>query len=124
MSTTIDAKDLRKLADKIHKAVAERPDRVAGILRKHGGLIEQKARAITPVDTGLLARKNESRVAQFEGYVSLTIENNQHYAPYQHYKVLNHTQPNARDHFISLPFYAELPAMCDDIINTDIEAFQ
>lgn len=124
MSTTIDAKDLRKLADKIHKAVAERPERVAGILRKHGGIIEQKAASITPVDTGLLRRANRSRVSQSKGAVTLTLENRMVYAPYQHYKVLNHTQPNARDHFISLPFYAELPAMCDDIINTDIEAFQ
>lgn len=124
MSTTIDAKDLRKLADKIHKAVAERPDRVADIMRKHGGIIEQKAAPLTPVDMGFLRRANNSRIREYRGTITLTLENRMVYAPYQHYKVLNHTQPNARDHFISLPFYAELPAMCDDIINSDIEAFQ
>ena len=121
--STVDARDLGRFAEKLERVLAERPERVVAVMRKHAGLIEVKARAITPVDTGLLASKNKGRVEQFEGYASLTVENNQHYAPYQHNYPHRHSQPHARDHFISLPFFAELPALVDEIIRQDIEEF-
>ena len=124
MSTDIDARDLGKLAERLAKAMRERPDRVVDIMRKHGGIIEQKAAVLTPVDTGLLRRANTSRVVSGEGSATLTVENRMVYAPYQHNKPHRHTQPQARDHFISLPFFAELPALVDEIIRTDIEALQ
>ena len=124
MSTDINAKDLGKFAEKLDRIARERPDRVAEIMRKHGGLIEQKAAVITPVDTGLLRRANNSRIREYKGSVTLILENRMEYAPYQHNKPHRHTQPQARDHFISLPFFAEIPALVDEIIRTDIEALQ
>ena len=121
--STVDARDLGRFAEKLERALAERPERVVAVMRKHAGIIEVKARAITPVDTGLLASKNKGRVEQFEGYASLTMENNQDYAVYQHDYPHRHSQPHARDHFISLPFFAELPALVDEIIRQDIEEF-
>ena len=44
------------------------------------------------------------------------------YAHYQHERKLNHpNKPTARDHFISIPFEKEVPAIIDDIIQTDIK---
>lgn len=124
MSIDIASKDLGKLAEKLGRAVRERPDRVIQIMRKHGGIIEQKARPLTPVDTGLLVGANTSRVESYESYVLLTLENRMEYASYQHDLPHRHKQPHARDHFISIPFFAELPALVDEIIRTDIEALQ
>jgi hypothetical protein len=49
------------------------------------------------------------------------MENRMIYARYQHDYPHNHTQPQARDHFISIPFEAELPAIVGDIIAADIQ---
>jgi hypothetical protein len=44
------------------------------------------------------------------------------YAHYQHENKLNHpNKPTARDHFISIPFEKEVPAIIDDIVQTDIK---
>jgi len=43
------------------------------------------------------------------------------YARYQHDYPHRHTQPQVRDHFISIPFEAELPAIIADIVDADIK---
>ena len=110
--------------ERLGKAVREHQDQVERILRKHGAIIEAKAAQITPVDTGFLRRANAYKVDRDGSALVLTIENRMVYARWQHDYPHNHTQPNARDHFIALPFGAELPEIVTDIISTDMEAVQ
>lgn len=110
--------------ERIARMVRERPDRVGGILRRHGAIIEAKAAAITPVDKGFLRRANTGKVEREGAAWTLTVENRMSYAVWQHNFPHKHTQPQARDHFIALPFGAELPIIVKDIIDTDMEALQ
>ena len=110
--------------ERIRRMLDGRRIRLADLCRKHGAIIEVKAAAITPVDKGFLRRANKSIVEDDGAGVSLTIENRMEYAAYQHNYPHRHTQPNAQDHFIALPFGAELPLLVGDIINTDMEAVQ
>ena len=107
-------------SEAIGRMVRNHPEAVAGILSKHGAIIEARAAVLTPVDTGALRRANQYHVRQEPGLVSLTIENRMIYAHYQHENVMRHTQPQARDHFISIPFENELPGIIDDIITADM----
>ena len=112
-------------SEAISRLLRDRPEHLWRILARHGAKIEAKAAVLTPVDTGMLRRANEFYVSRIEGYgqdeVSLTIANRMIYAHYQHENVMRHNQPKARDHFISIPFEAEVPGIIDDIIQTDIE---
>lgn len=98
-----------------------RSARVSQILRQHGAKIEAKAAVLTPVDMGFLRRANTSRVVSDMDAVTLTIENRMIYARYQHDYPHHHTQPQTRDHFIELPFEAEIPAIIADIMEADIK---
>ena len=117
--------DLDRARESIERMVRNHSENTARILAKHGAIIEAKAAVLTPVDTGALRRANEYHVTQMDAYghneVSLTIANRMIYAHYQHENVMKHHQPKARDHFISIPFEAEVPGIIDDILQTDIE---
>lgn len=113
--------DLGDVADRIRRFYEHRDGRIAQILRNHGAKIEAKAATITPVDKGFLRRANQYRVEPSPDSVTLIIENRMIYARYQHDYPHHHTQPNARDHFIGLPFAAELPAIVSDIMAADIK---
>ena len=123
---TIRAGDIspREARERLRRMLNGRRTRVEGLCRKHGAIIEAKAATITPVDTGFLRRANEYKVETWYDTTILTIENRMIYARYQHDYPHHHSQPNARDHFIALPFGAELPIMVDEIIKTDMEAVQ
>ena len=124
--TTIKVGDISLLAARgsIARMLGQRRGRLNEILRKHGAIIEVKASAITPGDKGFLRRANEAKVEDDGRSVSLTVQNRMKYAVFQHNYAHHHNQPNARDHFIALPFGAELPIMVDEIIKTDMEAVQ
>lgn len=110
--------------ERLERTIQEHTDKVERILRRHGAIIEAKAAQITPVDTGFLRRANAHKVERDAGAIVLTIENRMVYARWQHDFPHHHTQPGARDHFIALPFAAELPSIVTDIINEDMEAAQ
>ena len=110
--------------ERLERTIQEHTDKVERILRRHGAIIEAKAAQITPVDTGFLRRANAYKVERDAGAIVLTIENRMVYARWQHDFPHHHTQPGARDHFIALPFAAELPSIVTDIINEDMEAAQ
>ena len=112
---------LVQAAEAIAKMVREHNNWVKQILVKHGAQIEAKAAVLTPVDKGFLRRANTYKVKATDTSVSLTIENRMIYARYQHDYPHRHTQPQARDHFISIPFEAELPMIVDDIVGKDME---
>ena len=112
---------LSEAAEHIANMVRNHPARVEGILREHGAKIEAKAAVITPVDKGFLRRANTGKVYSSSDAVMLTIENRMEYAAYQHDYPHRHRQPQARDHFISIPFEAEIPAIVSDIIEADIK---
>ena len=112
---------LEEAAERIAKMVREHPAHTEYILRNHGARIEAKAAVLTPVDKGFLRRANEGIVAREEGAVTLTIQNRMNYAIWQHDYPHHHKQPQARDHFISIPFEAEIPAIVTDIIDADIK---
>lgn len=116
---------LQEAAERIGRMIREHPDHTERILLNHGARIEAKAAVLTPVDTGFLRRANESSVSRLEAYgadtVTLTIQNRMNYAIWQHDYPHKHHQPQARDHFISIPFEAEIPAIVADIINADIK---
>ena len=114
----------KEAQERLRRMLQGRRSRVAQLCRKHGAIIEAKAAAITPVDTGFLRRANKATVEDDGDAIVLTVENRMSYAAYQHNYPHRHTQPNARDHFIALPFGAELPLLVDDIISTDMEAVQ
>lgn len=123
---TISAGDIspREARERIRRMLQGRRSRVAQLCRKHGAIIEAKAATITPVDTGFLRRANKATVEDDGDAIVLTIENRMKYAIYQHNYPHHHSQPNARDHFIALPFAAELPALVGDITDSDMEALQ
>ena len=110
--------------ERIARMLDGRMDRNERILRRHGSIIEAKAAEITPVDTGFLRRANTHKVESWYGATILTVENRMIYAHWQHEYPHRHTQPRARDHFIALPFGAELPNIVKDIINADMEALK
>lgn len=110
--------------ERIARMLDGRMDRNERILRRHGSIIEAKAAEITPVDTGFLRRANTHKVESWYGATILTVENRMVYAHWQHEYPHRHTQPRARDHFIALPFGAELPNIVKDIINADMEALK
>lgn len=121
MSITLDIKDLAALADRLGRCRANHPGNVTEIMRRHGATIERKAITITPVDTGFLRKANTYRVESSPGRQSLTVENRMEYAVYQHNKPHRHSQPNVRDHFISIPFFAQIPFLVEDIIKADMQ---
>jgi transcriptional regulator of NAD metabolism len=112
---------LAEAAERIRRITEHHNSRTAQILRTHGAKIEAKAAVITPVDKGFLRRANNYHVDATVDAVMLTMENRMIYARYQHDHPHNHTQPQARDHFISLPFEAEIPAIVRDIIDADLK---
>ena len=105
--------DFETARESIERMVRNHPENVARILANHGGKIETRAAVqyhVSAID------------AYGHGEVSLTVENRMVYAHYQHERKLNHpNKPTARDHFISIPFEKEVPAIIDDIIQTDIK---
>ena len=123
---TIRAGDIspREAQERLRRMLQGRRSRVAQLCRKHGAIIEAKAATITPVDTGFLRRANKSTVEDDGDAIVLTVENRMKYARFQHDYPHHHSQHNARDHFIALPFAAELPALIDDITDSDMEALQ
>ena len=112
---------LGDVRERIERFQRNRDGRVAKILRRHGAQIEAKAAVLTPVDKGFLRRANTSKVEPSAEAVTLTIENRMIYARYQHDYPHRHTQPQVRDHFIEIPFEAELPAIIEDITKSDME---
>ena len=115
---------LTQASEAIATMVREHNNQVRQILVKHGAQIEAKAAVLTPVDKGFLRRANTNKVKVEANAVSLTIENRMIYARYQHDYPHNHTQPMATDHFIEIPFKAELPAIVADIVDADIRRAQ
>ena len=113
---------LGEARDRIARMIREHAGAVEQICRRHGAIIEAKAAQITPVDTGFLRRANAHKVERETAGVVLTVENRMSYAVYQHNIPFRHKQPGARDHFIALPFGAELPMLVKDIIDKDMEA--
>jgi len=113
--------DMGDAAERIRRFYEHRDGRIAQILRNHGGKIEVKMAVLTPVDKGFLRAANQYRVEPSVDAVTLIIENRMIYARYQHDYPHNHTQPMVTDHFISIPFEAELPMIVDDIIGQDIK---
>ena len=113
--------DIADARDRIRRFYEHRDGRVAKILREHGSKIEANAVVLTPVDMGFLRAANTSKVEPSVDAVTLTIENRMIYARYQHDYPHNHTQPQVRDHFIELPFEAEIPAIIADITSADIK---
>ena len=112
---------LTQASEAIARMVREHNRHTENVLRTHGAKIEAKAAVLTPVDKGFLRRANNYHVDATVDAVMLTIENRMIYARYQHDYPHHHTQPQARDHFISIPFAAELPAIVRDIIDADLK---
>ena len=112
---------LAEAAERMRRLRENHASKTKQILLNHGAKIEAKAAVLTPVDKGFLRRANTSKVAVFPDAIELTIENRMIYARYQHDYPHRHTQPQARDHFIAIPFAAELPAIVNDIIDADIK---
>jgi hypothetical protein len=112
---------LAEAAERIKRITEHHNSRTAKILREHGAKIEAKAAVITPVDKGFLRRANAYHVDATVDAVMLTIENRMIYARYQHDYPHHHTQPQARDHFIALPFAAEIPIIVRDIVDADMK---
>lgn len=117
----MSADDLRATAEKLARFVREHPLKTTLILAEHGARIEAKAAQITPVDRGFLRRANESVITEENGAYLLTIRNRMVYARYQHDYPHKHHQPNARDHFIEIPFEAELPKIVQHLITEDMK---
>ena len=112
---------LTEAAERIRRITEHHNSRVAQVLRTHGAKIEAKAAVLTPVDKGFLRRANNYHVDASVDAVMLTIENRMIYARYQHDYPHHHFQPQARDHFIAIPFAAELPAIVRDIVDADLK---
>ena len=112
---------LKEAAERMRRLRENHASKTKQILLNHGAKIEAKAAVLTPVDMGFLRRANTSHVDATSTAVMLTMENRMIYARYQHDYPHRHTQPQVRDHFISLPFEAELPAIVSDIISADIK---
>ena len=112
---------LGDVRERIERFQRHRDGRIAKILRNHGGKLEVKMAVLTPVDKGFLRAANGYRVEPSVDAVTLIVENRMIYARYQHDYPHNHTQPQVRDHFIEIPFEAELPAIIEDITKSDME---
>ena len=119
--TDITVDQLGKAAESLRRMAREHPHIVEQYMMRHGAKIEAKAASITPVDKGFLRRATAYKVESAPGYVRLIIENRMPYAVYQHDYPHRHSQPQARDHFISIPFAAEIPMLVRDIIEADIK---
>ena len=119
--TDITVDQLGKAAESLRRMAREHPHTVEHYMMRHGARIEAKAASITPVDRGFLRRATAYRVDGFYGVTRLTVENRLSYAVYQHDYPHRHSQPQARDHFISIPFAAEIPLLVRDIIEADIK---
>lgn len=113
--------DLGDAAEHIGRMADAHREHTERILREHGSKIEAKAAVLTPVDKGFLRGANEHKVITLYGATILQMQNRMVYAPYQHNYPHHHKQPQARDHFISIPFEAEIPAIVTDIIDADIK---
>jgi len=118
--TTIEV-TLKDAADRMRRMREKHGGTTEKILKEHGAKIEAKAAVITPVDKGFLRRANTNKVNVLPDAVELIIENRMIYARYQHDYPHRHTQPQARDHFLSIPFKAELPAIVSDIVDADMK---
>ena len=112
---------ITEASERIARMVRNHNANTEQILRRHGAQIEAKAAVLTPVDKGFLRRANTYKVEPSVDAVTLTIENRMIYARYQHDYPHNHTQPQVCDHFIEIPFEAELPAIIEDITKSDME---
>ena len=112
---------LSEAADRIRRIYEHYDSNVAKILSYHGARIEAKAAVLTPVDKGFLRRANTHRIKAEPDAVILIIENRMIYARYQHDYPHNHHQPMATDHFIEIPFKAEIPMIVDHIISETIQ---
>jgi len=121
MTVFVPPIDIADARERIRRFYEHRDGRVAQIVRRHGAQIEAKAAVLTPVDKGFLRRANTSKVEPSVDAVTLTIENRMIYARYQHDYPHRHTQPQVRDHFIEIPFEAEIPAIIADIMSADIK---
>ena len=115
------------------RLIADRLDKLAGIVKSdmaqslmyHGARIERDAKVLTPVDTGALMGADRYRVESAPDGVVLTVENRMAYAKYQHFKKYNHpNKPTATDHFIEIPFKAEIPRIEADIRDIIIKEAQ
>ena len=113
--------DLGDAAERIRRFIEHRDGRIAQIMRMHGAKINAKAAMLTPVDKGFLRAANQYKVEPSVDAVTLIMENRMIYARYQHDYPHNHTQPNVTDHFIEIPFKAQIPLLVEDIINNDIK---
>ena len=118
--TTVEL-SLAEAAERMRRLREKHESKTKQILLNHGARIEAKAAVLTPVDKGFLRRANTSRVKVYPDAIELIIENRMIYARYQHDYPHHHFQPQARDHFISIPFAAELPAIVSDIVDADIQ---
>jgi len=115
---------LGEARERLARMVRDHHTVVRTVCFRHGAIIEAKAASITPVDKGFLRRANEYKVNTEADAVTLTVQNRMSYAVWQHNYPHRHSQPMARDHFIALPFGAELPMIVKDIIDKDMEAAQ
>ena len=114
--------DFAKAKENIRRMMSdERTRRLYFILYRNGAKIEAKAAVLTPVDKGFLRRANTSRVNTEDDAVTLTIENRMIYARYQHDYPHKHHQPQVRDHFIEIPFEAQIPTIVAEIMESDIK---
>lgn len=107
---------MRLIADKLDALAGNIKGEMARSLAYHGARIERDAKILTPVDTGALMGANQYRVEIAPDGAVLTVANRMVYAHYQHANKLNHrNKPTARDHFIEIPFEAEIPRITADI---------
>ena len=112
---------LAEAAERMRRLREKHESKTKEILLTHGAKIEAKAAVLTPVDKGFLRRANTSRVKVYPDAIEMIIENRMIYARYQHDYPHRHTQPQARDHFIAIPFASELPAIVSDIVDADLQ---
>ena len=99
----------------------QRQGKVDGILYKNGLRIVTKAAPLTPVDKGFLRRANSAEVEITDDRtITLSIVNRMVYAPYQHNKPHNHPAAGTRDHFIEIPFSAQIETIVAEIAAADM----
>lgn len=115
------------------RLIADRLDKLAGIVKSdmaqslmyHGARIERDAKVLTPVDTGALMGADYYKVELATDGVVLTVFNRMVYAHYQHENKMRHpNKPTATDHFIEIPFKAEIPRIEADIRDIIIKEAQ
>ena len=71
----VSKNDLPRIASQIERALSQ-------LLRKHAFGIEAKAKALAPVDTGLLRNSVQTKI---DGPLKATVGTNIEYAPYQEF---------------------------------------